>query len=305
MSASTTSKAIHRRFWSLRAAAFAGTPYGARVVGQRTDTKRVSAEDVKAFLDRWYSPSNAVLIVAGDLDLVSLRELVEAHFSKISGRAIQKRERRPSAEPTSRRVWVQSRDKRYILWGRTYVAPSFSTANPRKVLSLQLLARILEYRASGRLNRAPELDRQIAEEIAVDYDPEAVGPTAFTIHARLLPTADITEFERLIESEVVELATKGVSEAELTKARKEMLSELAETWDDPFEAANLVGAALATSQDIGAVVTRRRPLSEIQAEDIGDAAREIFAGNKGITGVVRASGNSPARSDPGGLLPKK
>lgn len=275
----------------LGATAFSGTPYGRPVVGQQTDTSRVSAEDVRAFLDRWYLPDNAVLIVAGDVDSATLRELVETYFANVNGRPAPKRERPPPTEPARRRVSLQSDVEPHMLWARTYVAPSFSTADPREVLSLQLLARILAHHDAGRLNRALGADRKIAEEVAVEYAPEAVGATAFTIHATLVPNVDVAEFERLIENELAELVSKRVSEDELANARKDALAEFAERWSDPFEAANLVGAALATGQDLSAVLRRRQLISDIQPQHIRDAAQEIFAGNNGVTGMVRASGN--------------
>ena len=53
----------------LRAVLFGNGPYGRPVVAPVVDTARVSSADVRAFLDRWYSPSNAILIVAGDVDV--------------------------------------------------------------------------------------------------------------------------------------------------------------------------------------------------------------------------------------------
>src|ERR671935_1053344 len=57
-----------------------GHPYHWPVIGYMPDLTAASYDDVVAFFNTYYSPSNASLVVAGDLDASSARKLVEKWF---------------------------------------------------------------------------------------------------------------------------------------------------------------------------------------------------------------------------------
>ena len=60
-----------------------GHPYHWPVIGYMDDLTAASYEDVVAFFKKYYAPSNASLVVAGDLDTAKTRTLVEKWFSDV------------------------------------------------------------------------------------------------------------------------------------------------------------------------------------------------------------------------------
>ncbi|HUS62672.1 MAG TPA: pitrilysin family protein, partial [Acidimicrobiales bacterium] len=65
--------------------------------GSFDDLEKATVQDAKDFFKRYYAPGNAVLAVAGDLDVAKTRALIEKHFGDIPARKVPKR---PSfAEP--------------------------------------------------------------------------------------------------------------------------------------------------------------------------------------------------------------
>src|SRR4030095_4312895 len=60
-----------------------GHPYHWPVIGYMEDLTAASYDDVVAFFKRFYAPSNASLVVAGDIDAASTRKLVEKWFSDV------------------------------------------------------------------------------------------------------------------------------------------------------------------------------------------------------------------------------
>jgi zinc protease len=65
----------------LRAAMFAGTPYDHDALGTRPSFDKTTAKMLRKFHDTWYAPNNAILIVAGDLDLDKTMAEVKTLFS--------------------------------------------------------------------------------------------------------------------------------------------------------------------------------------------------------------------------------
>src|SRR6266542_2479020 len=58
-------------------------PYRHSVLGSMTDLTNASIDDVKSFFRTYYAPNNAVLVIAGDIDINEAKQLVEKHFGDI------------------------------------------------------------------------------------------------------------------------------------------------------------------------------------------------------------------------------
>ena len=72
--------------WSEKMLSYAfpdGHPYHHHVIGSMEDLSAQTLDDVKRFFSQYYSPDNAVLVIAGDIDLAEARGLVQKHFASI------------------------------------------------------------------------------------------------------------------------------------------------------------------------------------------------------------------------------
>ncbi len=67
----------------LQAAMFAGTPYAHDALGTRPSFDRTNATLLRAFWSRWYAPNNAILVIAGDIDMQRALSDVKAAFGDI------------------------------------------------------------------------------------------------------------------------------------------------------------------------------------------------------------------------------
>src|SRR5699024_745441 len=60
-----------------------GHPYHHTVIGSMNDLDAAALEDVHAWFRAWYGPNNAVLVLAGDIDVATAREKVAKYFGHI------------------------------------------------------------------------------------------------------------------------------------------------------------------------------------------------------------------------------
>src|SRR5438876_3137579 len=58
-------------------------PYSWQTIGSQEHLDAASIEDVKAFFRRFYSPNNASLAIAGDIDLDETKTLVQKYFGDL------------------------------------------------------------------------------------------------------------------------------------------------------------------------------------------------------------------------------
>ena len=61
----------------------ANHPYSHSVIGSMTDLGAQTLDDVKTFFAQYYSPDNAVMVVAGDIDIDAAKALVRKYFASI------------------------------------------------------------------------------------------------------------------------------------------------------------------------------------------------------------------------------
>ena len=60
-----------------------GHPYNHSVIGSMADLSAATVADVHHFFKTYYAPNNAVLVIAGDIDVPSAKALVRKHFGAI------------------------------------------------------------------------------------------------------------------------------------------------------------------------------------------------------------------------------
>lgn len=62
---------------------FEGTPYGTSVIGEKKDIQTVTRDQIYEYFKKFYSPNNAIIIIAGDIDFEQVRDEIKEKFGKI------------------------------------------------------------------------------------------------------------------------------------------------------------------------------------------------------------------------------
>src|SRR5690349_21432931 len=115
----------------IMAALYLNHPYGRPIIGWHHEIERLDREDALAFYRRFYAPNNAILVIAGDVEVKDIRPLVERNFGAIPAQpAIPARRVRPQEpEPAAPRTVTLSDPRvEQPAMRRTYLAPSATTA---------------------------------------------------------------------------------------------------------------------------------------------------------------------------------
>ena len=62
---------------------YAGTPYGTSVIGDISDLKTVTQEQIRAYFKKFYAPNNAIIVIAGDVNVSDTKRLIKEKFGPI------------------------------------------------------------------------------------------------------------------------------------------------------------------------------------------------------------------------------
>ena len=147
---------------AVQAALFTHHPYGTPIIGWGHEIESLDREDALAYYARFYTPENAILIVAGDTDAEEVRRLAEQHYGKIRPRGAAPERHRPhEPAPVARRLVVVNDEKvEQPSWQRCYLAPSHRTAAPGESEALDVLAHLLGGGQTSLLYRKLVLEDQ-------------------------------------------------------------------------------------------------------------------------------------------------
>lgn len=119
-------------------------PYNWQVIGALEDLAAATIQDAVNFHTKWYGPSNATLVVAGDIDVKQTKTWIEKYFAEIASSP-------KPAMPETRNVTL-AESKRAVYEDRLAIAPALTMTFPtveqysRDAYALQFLGRILSAR---------------------------------------------------------------------------------------------------------------------------------------------------------------
>src|SRR3954466_7263982 len=191
-----------------------GHPYHWPVIGYMEDLTAASYDDVVAFFKKYYAPSNASLVVAGDLDTAAARKLVEQWFGDVKPGGAPE----PMTIPGVALSGVQKKtitDR--VQLPRLYLA----WLTPRHFepgdAALDMVADVLAGGKNSRLFNRLVYDMQIAQDVSATQQSQALS-SAFQIIATPRPGHTIAELQRVIDEEIQKLQHEPPSAHELERS---------------------------------------------------------------------------------------
>lgn len=271
----------------IQAAQFLNHPYGRPVIGWEHEVKGLTLEDLLAFYRRWYTPRNAVVVVAGDITVEQVRPLAEKYYGAIPPGPEVKRER-PQEPPqrAARRVVLKDKRVREPSWSRSYLAPGYTAGDGRRAYALEIMAEILSGGATSRLYRSLVVEQQLMTSAGAYYSPDGMGPSRLVFYARPRPGVSMEDVEKAVETEISKLLADGVTEDEVSKAKVRMEAEAIYARDSFRTGAQLMGAALSSNRTVEDVEAWPERIAEVTKEDISEAMRVVLDINRSVTGLL-------------------
>jgi len=265
---------------ALNSITFVNHPYGSPVIGWQSEIEALNKEAAIAFYDRFYTPNNAVVVIAGDVDVDAVRKLAQETYGKVARRAEPGERLRPAEPPLAgeRRIAVSDPRVRQESLSQIWIVPSQTTGEGRTPEALDILSYILGEGPSSRLHKALVLDQEAALSAGAYYQGSALDNGRFGLYAVPRPGYTLEDMERLIATELQKLLETGVTEEEVERARNSMVASAIYAQDSQSGLARLFGGALTTGQTIENVQTWPSQVQAVTPEDVLDAARTYLAG---------------------------
>jgi zinc protease len=270
------------------AALFTAHPYGKPVIGWMSEVMKLDYRDAIAFYRAHYTPANAVVVVAGDVALDEVRRLAEKYYGALPNTVTSEpRARTEEPEPIAARRIIMSDSRVGIdLVQRSYLVPSFSRATANEAAALDVLADILGGNASARLSKRLVDKDKVVQEAGAFYSGDEMDYGKFVVYAAASPGSDLSHTEQATDQVISDVIEKGVTEDELSLAKKRLRAEMIYSVDAQSTLARLFGEALVTGSTIDDVLTYTDRLDEVTTVEVKAAAAKYLRVERSVTGIV-------------------
>ncbi len=205
----------------LRPLAYAVHPYRWPTIGMEVShLENVSLDDVRNFFSSRYTPGNAILTLAGNINTDKAHDLATKWFGSIPGRAAAER-RLPSEPP--QKVERNLKVEREVPADALYKAWHMGKRISDDFYTLDLLTDLLAGGESGRLYNKLVREKNLFSEINA-YITSDIDPGLVILSGKLMKGTDIKDAEKAVNEVIDELKDSSLTERELEKVKNKFES---------------------------------------------------------------------------------
>jgi zinc protease len=270
------------------AALYLNHPYGKPVIGWRHEIEKLTRDDAIAFYKRFYTPNNAVLVVAGDVTTDEVRSLAEQTYGKVAKVVDIAPRHRPQEPPQVAPRHVTLADPRVELpsLSRAYLVPSSTTAKPGESEALEVLEFILGHSSTGRLYRTLVIERGLAVGAGAWYSGAALDATQFGVYASPKQGVSLQQTEDAVDAVIDDVVAKGVTADEVERAKKRMIADAIYAQDSQATMARWYGTSLTTGGTVERVQSWPERIRNVSTDAVDAAARTWLDKRRSVTGYL-------------------
>ena len=257
---------------------FQAHPYHNGVIGEMKDIDAAKLDEFKAFFKQYYVPNNAVLTIAGDIDLAKTKQLIAAYFGPIPKGApvvYHKTEEAPITKPIIDTFY--DANTQIPLVSVAYRVPGKDT---RDAKVMQMISNILSAGGSSRLyKKMVDEKKEALQVLAFNNSLEDYG--MYIIGALPNNGAALATLLKDIDEEIIKLQTDRISPEDYQKLQNQ--------FEDNFVNANtrqlgiaedLANAYTFYHKNTNEVNEELTLIRSITREELRDAARKYLDANR-------------------------
>jgi zinc protease len=268
----------------VQATAFVAHPYQIPTVGWPADIQGWKIEDLQKFFKTNYAPNNCTLIMVGDLSAEEGFALAKKYLEPIPRQEPPPPVRTVEPEQIGEKRVRVERDATTPLLFYGYKSPA---ANDRQGPAINLLMSVLTEGNSSRLHRLLVEEKELAIQVG-GYFQEGFDPGLTWLQLTLPQGAKVAEVEKVLDGALEEVVAKGVTDAELARAKNLYASSFWKQIATINGKASLLGQFDVFEGDYRKLFDSPATYDKVTREDLQQAAALIFQKNRRTVGVLEA-----------------
>ena len=272
----------------MNAALYGASPYGRDVIGYKAEVEKLSTQDALDWYHRYYTPNNAILIVAGDITGAELKPLAEKYYGSIAPRAATFTQTRPAVQwPTSpKRITMHDERVNEASWLRFYPARSSADLGPRASAALDVLAEILGGGTTSRLYQSLVVRDRKLTAVQAWYSGDQIGSGDFGLYALPRVGGSIADAEKAVDAALAAFLASDITDEELTRARSQLAAGAVYARDRQQTMAYIYGSGIMTGLTPKEIYGWPKAIAAVTADDVRKAAADVLDARHAVTGEL-------------------
>lgn len=270
----------------LNAAQYLNHRYGTPIIGWMHEMRALDLQDALDFYKLYYSPNNAILVVSGDVEPENVRTLAEQYYGKIPANPdLPDRSRTQEPPQTAERRLIFRDDRvaqKYV--SRSYLAQERDPGDQKTAAALTMLAELLGGGTTSYFAEKLQFDAPVATYSAAFYSGQSLDDTTFNLVVVPQPGVSLQDAEDAMDTAIAGFMKDGVDAEQLERIKQQGRAEQIYARDNADSVANRYGSALAIGLTVQDVQDWPDVLEAVTAEDIMQAAEDVFNREASVTG---------------------
>ncbi|MEM5516575.1 pitrilysin family protein [Henriciella sp. AS95] len=257
-------------------------PYHITVIGNMDEVAALTPQDGLDFYKKWYTPSEAILVVAGDVTADEVRTLAEKTYGQVEVASTEIPTRGwQEVQPLAETQTIEHRDPkvRQPEWDRWYLSTSYQE-DKEFAYALDVALDVLGGGRTSRLYQALVEDQKIAVSASAGAWLSLHDTAPTVLSASPSDGVSLDELEAAYMAVVADVLENGFTEAEVERSRNSLAASAIYQRDSQASMANNYGQTLAIGGSIEDVLDYPDDIRAVTADDAIAALRRVLAEDK-------------------------
>ncbi|MBH1974987.1 MAG: insulinase family protein [Rhodocyclales bacterium] len=264
-------------FEAARSMAFMAHPYRRPIIGWMNDLENMTWQDTRQWYTQWYTPNNASVVVAGDVDHKEVFRLAEKYYGVHKAHALPVR--KPQIEPEQkgmRRVVVKAEAKLPYVAMLWKVPRLRDAKKDREAYALEVLAAVLDGNDTSRLSKHLVRGEQVAQSAGAGYDGTVRGEATFIMEGQPAEGVPLAKLEAALRGEITRIQKEGVAPEELNRIKTQLVAKQIYKRDSLMAQAMEIGGVEAVGLSWRDVDFMVEQIKNVRAEEVQAVAKKYF-----------------------------
>lgn len=283
----------------LMATSYVLNPYRNPIIGWMNDLDHLTPDDARAFYQQWYTPLNAAVVIAGDVQPEEALALAEKYYGSLPAKPLPVR--KSALEPTQmgiKRLEIKAPAEQANLL-MAFKVPQLTsvdqpTENDWDALALTVLSAILDGNDGARLERhLINSEQRIADNASTRNGLYGRGPQLFFVSGVPASGKTVEDLEAALRAQIKRVADEGVTEAELQRVKTQWIAAEIYQRDSVFSQANDLGSLWAIGLPLATKDKLIEMLRKITPDQVKNVAKKYFGDDQLTVAVLNPQPRDP------------
>jgi zinc protease len=264
--------------------------YGVSLIGSMNDLHSILNQDFRNFYYKYYNPSNAILVIAGNFDLKKTKILIDKYYGILKNDEVDLsnyyKNLNPELPSKTKNLFFEERDKNIKQSNYYYLttAPTFSSKNKKEGFAAELLSYVIE-NGDNMLKKKLVEDMKIASNVSIQYNSFGSDNSPFLIKITPVDNSKIHEIKDFMNDFFKNQKTI-ISEEELKRLKNLYIGQNIYMMDSLHNKAMMYGQIMLSGMDPKLMNDFKNYIENVTISDIEEIYKKVFVENSYIVGIL-------------------